>query len=121
MSNSNLAIAEAYFAAMSAKNIASLEVYLHPDIELIAPLAKVTEKAAVLEQIIKAMSLFNTLIVRTKFSSDDHAIVIYDVEFPAPVGKMSTAALLTFQDSLIIKIELFYDARAIEKTWGSQN
>lgn len=117
MNSSNLSIAEAYYAAMAAKNVSSIEKYLHPDVKLIAPLADAIGKNAVLEVITKVMSIFNTLTIRAKFSSGDQAMLAYDVNFPAPIGNVSSAVLMTFQDKLILKIELFYDARQIEKVW----
>jgi hypothetical protein len=47
MNSSNLPIAEAYYAAMAAKNVSAMEKYLHPDVKLIAPLADATGKKAV--------------------------------------------------------------------------
>jgi hypothetical protein len=44
-------------------------------------------------------------------------MLAYDVDFPLPIGKVSSAMLMTFQDQLILKIELFYDARQVEKAW----
>lgn len=118
MDSSNLSIAEAYYAAMATKNISTLEKYLHPDVKLIAPLADAVGKKAVLEAITRAISIFNSLTIRAKFSSGDQAMLAYDVNFPAPIGNVSSAVLMTFQDKLISKIELFYDARQIEKVWN---
>ncbi len=117
MSNSNLSIAEAYYTAMAEKNVSAMEKYLHPDVKLIAPLAEAIGKKGVLEVITKATSIFNALTIRAKFGSDDQAMLAYDVNFPAPIGKVASAVLLTFQDNLILRIELFYDARQVEKAW----
>ena len=38
--NSNLSIAEAYYAPMAEKNASLMGNYLHPDVKLIAPLAE---------------------------------------------------------------------------------
>ena len=38
-----------------------------------------------------------------------------NVACPAPIGMIQTAALMTFKDGLIARIELFYDARPFEK------
>ncbi|OGT38237.1 MAG: hypothetical protein A3F11_04310 [Gammaproteobacteria bacterium RIFCSPHIGHO2_12_FULL_37_14] len=117
MNNFNLSIAEDYYTAMAAKNVSAMEKYLHPDVELIAPLADAIGKKALLESITKAISIFNALTIRAKFSSGDQAMLAYDVNFPAPIGNVSSAVLMTFHDKLILKIELFYDARQVEKVW----
>ena len=119
MNNTNLSIAESYYSEMSAKNIEGMEKYLHPNVSLIAPLAQDHGKQAVLETIRKAISIFKTLTIRAKFGSGDQAMLAYDVDFPAPIGIVKSAVLMTFEDKRIIKIELFYDARQIEKAWES--
>jgi hypothetical protein len=39
----------------------------------------------------------------------------YDVDFGEPIGICRTAELMTFEGSLIMRIELFYDARPFER------
>ena len=41
------------------------------------------------------------------------AIIVYTVEFEAPIGDVRSAAFLTMHDNLIAKIELFFDARPL--------
>jgi hypothetical protein len=101
--------------AMAEKNIAGMEKYLHPDVHFISPLAEKDGKAAYLDAAKNLMSFFKTLTIRTTFGSDDQAMVVYDFDFPAPIGHVRTAGLMTFQDGLITKIELFFDARPFEK------
>ncbi len=118
MSNLNATIAEAYYTAMGEKNIAQLEKYLHPDVIFIAPFSKQTGKEAVLESTKQFASFFKTLKIRAKFGSEDQAMIVYDVDFPAPIGNLSSSVLMTFHEGLIAKIELFYDARPFEKKEG---
>jgi hypothetical protein len=115
MGENSLAVAEAYYMAVGSKNVASVEKYFHPDVQFIGPLAKMTGKETVVEATKRFSTLFKTLKIRAKFSSGDQAVVIYDLECPAPVGIFSTASLMTFKEGLISKIELFYDARSFEK------
>ena len=42
-------------------------------------------------------------------------MIVYDLDCDAPLGTIRGAALLTFQDGLIIGYELFYDARPFEE------
>jgi hypothetical protein len=42
---------------------------------------------------------------------DTEAMLAYDGDFGDPIGICRTAALLTFKDNLIIRIELFFNAR----------
>ncbi len=115
MNQNNVAIAEAYYTAVGEKNLDDMEKYLHPDVQFISPFAELKSKASVLEAVTRFMTLFNTLTIRAKFDSNDQAVLVYDVDFPAPIGNIPTASLLTFQDKLIAKIELFFDGRPFEK------
>jgi len=117
MEHDILSIAEAYYTAMVAKDIGGLEKYLHPNVQLIAPLATGNGKKSVLEAFTKAVSFFKTLTIRAKFASGNQAMLVYDVDLPKPIGKSSSAVLMTFQEGLIIKIELFYDARPMAQAW----
>jgi len=115
MNKTNVAIAEAYYTAVGKKDIAGIERYLHPDVQFIGPLAKMTGKEAVLEATKKFSAFFNTLTIRAKFGSGDQAVVVYDLDFPAPIGNLSSAALMTFQGGVVTRIELFFDARPFYK------
>jgi hypothetical protein len=42
-------------------------------------------------------------------------MLAYDLDCPAPIGLFRGAVLLTFQEGLIMRYELFYDARPFEK------
>ena len=111
MNQDLLAIAEAYCAAMSEKNLAGLEQYLHPDVQFMGPLGQASGKKAYLEATEGFMGVFKAYTVRKMFSSGNQVMVVYDVDFPEPIGQCRTAGLMTFSNELIIGIELFFDAR----------
>ena len=111
MDKNNVAIAEAYYTAMSQKNVAGAERYLHPEVHFIGPIQETMGKTAFLEGVKRLVSSFKTLTIRTKCGSGNQVMLAYDLEFPDPIGNCRTASLLTFQEGLIIKIELFFDAR----------
>ena len=111
----NVDIAEAYYTSMGKKDIASIGKYLHPNVECTGPLGKMIGKEAFLEGIKNFASFFKTLTIRAKFGFGDQAMVVYDLDFPEPIGKLSSAALMTLHEGLITKMELFFDARPFEK------
>ncbi len=113
MSEKNKATAVAYYTTVAEKRVSDLEKYLHADVECIGPLGHPQGKQAVLEAIKNFISFFNTLAIRATFAADNQVMMVYDVTFPPPIGVMRTASLLTFQDGLIAKLELFFDARPI--------
>lgn len=108
-------IIEEYYKAVGNKNFEKIEKLLHPDVQFIAPLAKIKGKEAVLEATKKFTTLFKTLNIRAKFGSSNKAMVVYDLDCPEPIGLFSSSALMTFENGLIKKIELFYDARPFDK------
>lgn len=111
----SVSIAEAYYTAMSEKNGEGLGKYLHPDVQFKGPLSQLKGKEAVLESVKNFTSFFKKLTIRTKFGSGDQAMVVYDVDFPEPIGRFPSAALLTIREGLIREIELFFDGRPFVK------
>jgi ketosteroid isomerase-like protein len=104
-----------YYKAMGQRDFGKLEGLLSSDVQFIGPLAKLKGKEAVIEATKRFSSLFKTLSVRAKFGSNNQAMVVYDLDCPEPIGIFSSSALMTFENGLITKIELFYDARPFDK------
>lgn len=109
-------IIEEYYKAMSNKTLEKVEKYLHPDVEFSAPLAKVKGKEAVIENTKTFIAFFKALNIRASFGSSNQAMIVYDVDFPEPFGTLKSSALMSFENGLIRKIELFYDARPFMKS-----
>jgi SnoaL-like domain len=110
----NVAIAEAYYQAMKARDVQALSKYLDDSVHFIGPLGEIKGKEAVVDAIGKFISFFKDLSVRSKAGTDDQAITVYDVEFPSPIGKVRTAVLMDFKEGLITRYELFFDGRSFE-------
>ena len=119
MSQNNLAVAESYYKALSEKNVAGMEKYLHPDVQFFSPAANLSGKAAVLQAAEKLIKTFASLSIRAKFGSGEQAVLILDLNYPEPVGHLPSASLLTFNNGLIKKIELFLDGRILERKKSS--
>lgn len=93
------------------KNIASLEKHLHPDIEFKTPLGEKKGREEYLGALKGFLSAIQELTIREIFEKEKCAVVIYDVDFSDPIGKVPTTSLLHFHEGLIRKVELFYDGR----------
>ena len=109
MNQNNAAIAKIFYTIMGEKNVGAMEKYLHPDVQLITPFAKLQGKEVYLEAAKNFTVFFNALTIRATFSEEEQAMIVYDLDCPAPIGKISGAALMTFQDGLITRNELFHD------------
>ncbi len=107
------AIGVAYYTALGEKNIEEVKKYLHPDIQFTDPQEKVIGREAVLKAAKGFTGIFKTLTIRAKFGSENQAMIVYDVEIPGLAKKLHAASLLSFQEGLISKIELFYDSKGL--------
>jgi len=107
------AIGVAYYTALGEKNIEAVKEYLHPDIQFTDPQEKVIGREAVLKAAKGFIGVFKMLTIRAKFGSEDQAMIVYDVEIPGLAKNLHAASLLSFQEGLISKIELFYDSRGL--------
>jgi SnoaL-like domain len=108
-------IAQSYYTAMAEKNFDGVAQYLDKDVIFVAPLITIIGKSAFLERVTDFFAYSAILTIRTVFGSHDQAVVVFTLDYPAPIGRVETAALLNIQDGLITKIELFYDGRLFEK------
>lgn len=107
----HMATAEAYYQAMNDKCPDGVANTLHPEVQLVGPLASLAGKENVIEAATRYMSFVREIIIRTRFSSENQVILTYEANFAEPIGICRTAVLMTFKDELIERIELFFDAR----------
>jgi hypothetical protein len=103
-------LAEEYYRLVGKKDLEGVKQYLHPEIELSSPLGNLKGKEAFIKATSTYMNTFESLKIRTKFGSQDQAMIVYDVDIPGIVKGLPTAVLLSIRDGLIARIELFYDA-----------
>ena len=115
MHKNNRDIAQAYYTAMADKNIYSVAQYLDDDVVFVAPLARVVGKQEFLERVKEFFAYSATLTIRVVFGSSEQGMVVFTLDYPAPIGIVEAAALLNIENGLSTSIELFYDARPFEK------
>jgi ketosteroid isomerase-like protein len=114
---SSVDTALAYYQAMNSKDLAKMERCLHPDIHihLVTPMENLTGKQAVLGAAQRLLPAIKSIEVRASFGSEAQAILVYDMGFNEPFGVCRTAALMTIKDGLIMRNELFFDARPFDQ------
>jgi hypothetical protein len=115
MPQTNLSRAESYYQAICQKDLAAASQHLHSEVIVLSPLMKLAGKEAVLEDVKWFMDIINNLDIRAKFVSGNQVMLVFDLDATAPIGILPTAVLMTFKDALISRIELFFDARPLEK------
>lgn len=114
MVKNNINLAMAYYQAMNERDFTGVEKYLDANVRFTTPLADLTGKEAVIAAIRGFMTVAKKVIINASFGSDNQAMLAYEVEFPAPIGTIPSATLMTFKDGVITRIQLFYDARPFE-------
>lgn len=113
MKNQTEATGIAYYKALGEKNIHKVSKYLHPNIQFTDPQETVHGKDAVLSAAKGFSEIFKSLKICSHFGSDNQAVIIYHVEIPGLSKPLEAASLLSFNDGLIAKIQLFYDTKSL--------
>ncbi|MGA7473342.1 MAG: nuclear transport factor 2 family protein [Candidatus Sulfotelmatobacter sp.] len=115
MTENNVTSAVSYYKAMADKDLNGMARRLHPDVRLVTPMEELTGKETVLEAAKRLLPLINSIKVHAKFGSEDQAMLTYDMGFAESIGVCRAAALMTFKDGLIVRNEIFFDARPFDK------
>lgn len=115
MRNDTKAAGVAYYKAFGEKNVEKMKEYLHPDIQFSDPQETVIGRESVLKAAQGFTKIFKTLTIRAQFGSENQAMIVCEVEIPSLSKKLQVASLLSFQEGLILKIELFYDSKDLGK------
>jgi hypothetical protein len=111
MPDHNVAVAEGYYRAFNDKDLAGIARHLHADVQFVAPMGESSGKGAVLEAAKRLLGVMKRIEIRAKFGSGDQVMLAYDLTYGEPVALCRAAALISFKDGLIARLELFYDAR----------
>lgn len=114
MIEKNIQLAEAYYNAVINKDKIYLNKCLAPNVHFLSPFMELSDKESLLKAVENFGKTFNSLKFRTKFGSDTQAMLVYDLDCPAPIGLVRAAALFTIDNELITNIELFFDSKPFE-------
>jgi len=115
MTETNVASAVAHYQAMAAKDLPAMARHSHPDARLVTPMEQLAGKAAVLEASQRLLAFIQSIEVHARLGSEHQAMLTYDMNFAEPIGVCCAAALVTFQDGLIVRNELFFDASPFKR------
>ncbi len=106
----NVAIAKAYYQSMDEKNLLGIEPYIDAQIDFITSMATIKGKEQFMEAVKSFQTQIHSIIVQTAYESHNKVLVIYNVDlFNEPGALLHGASLMTFQNRLITKIEIFWD------------
>ncbi len=107
----NITRAEDYYKGFVQKDLERISSHLHPDVQFIAPMGELRGRDAVVEAAKRLVNIMKGLVIRARFSSGDQVVLVYDIQYGEPIGICRSAVMMNFKDSLIVRTELFYDAR----------
>jgi ketosteroid isomerase-like protein len=99
-----------YLESWDRKDLTGIGKYLQPQVHFKSPTSETTGKEVFLEAAKRIFPLLHGVTVRFVFVCGEQAAAIYDFNCLEPVGVSRTAELITFQDGLIARVELFFDA-----------
>lgn len=103
------AIAVAYYTAMAEKNMSKVADFLNPDVVFSAPLATMVGKENFLHRVEEFFACFLTLTIKKSVGCHDKAVLLFEVQYPAPINNVEFVAILHIKDGLIDQVELLYD------------
>ncbi len=112
---SNLEIAETYYESMLKQEFETMAQCLHTDVCLFSPAQELSGKENVVQAAKELSQICTNIDIRSKFSHQNQVMLAYDFTFPNPTGQLLAAALITFKDNLIAKIELFFDTSSFHR------
>lgn len=108
----NLLVAEKYFIALAIKDANAVSELFHQDVVFKGPLSTGAGKDEVINASSFFMTIFSSLTLLAKFSNDESAVLIYQVNrHSAPAQRV--AAYINLYEGLISSIEVIYDPRII--------
>lgn len=111
MTDINLKKAISYYTSMRDKKFDEMASCVHSDIHFIGPLSIMEGKDSVVEAAKNFSMFFKNLTISEKFYEGDKVMLALEFDCPEPIGVFRGASLLSFNENLISRIELFYDAR----------
>lgn len=107
----NLLAAENYFRALLKKDINAVSSLFDENVNFKGPLSSCAGKEEALRATSLFMTIFKTLRLLAKFSNEDAAALIYEVDRGAAAPVQRVAAYIKFNGNLIGAVEVFYDPR----------
>lgn len=109
-------IAQEYYTAMKGKDLSGVEHYVDDNVMFSGPFAQISGKKEYLQVCQEFMDHIETLEIKNVFGSENRAVVVYDVYFPAPIGITPGVAVVDFDGDIIKSFNVFYDSARMEET-----
>ena len=106
MSQSDLALAEAYYSAMQSHDYDKIGSYLDNNVKYVDPNWPLTGKDKVFPVAKKFSDAVSQLKTVAKFSNDGQVMIVHDVFFKGSEAPLRSAALMTFSNGLIQQLVL---------------
>lgn len=113
MNSNSLNTVLSYYQAGTKHQFKDMAKYLHPSVQFISPAGKLEGKSAFLEAAVGFFKMVESLDIRASFGDGNQVMLAYTAHFPSPIGPFLAAALITLEESLIRKMEFFYDPRPL--------
>ena len=111
-------IGEAYLNALGKRDIPKITSLVDEAIWLKMPMTEVFNRNDFIMAVRRMLANLRELNILQKFSSDNHAMFLYEITFNDPVGIVKAASLMTIEGDKIKEMEVIYDARPFERIYA---
>ena len=113
--SNNLQSAISYYTAMNDRDFDKMSSCLHPEVTCISPLDTIDTRDIVVAAAKNFSNFFKSITIKEEFTSENKVVLLLETDCPEPVGCFRSTSVLSFEDGLISKIELFYDPRPFKR------
>lgn len=100
---------------MNDRDFDKMSSFLHPEVTCISTLDIINTRDIVVAAAKNFSNFFKSITIKEEFTSENKVVLLLETDYPEPVGCFRSTSVLSFEDGLISKIELFYDPRAFKR------
>ena len=118
--NTNLQIAENYYAAIQEGRKTDIPGFYHSEVSFSTPLGNATGVEDVAQMASGFSDALAEMTFRAKAGNDSQVMLACDVTFKGMPDPLATAVLLDFDNGKIRKIECFYDGSKVAEAERKQ-
>ena len=116
MKSNNVELAKSYYLAMIENDFDHMEYCLSEHVEFVSPFATLAGKEKVFEAAKNFASSVPSLNIRQQFENTEAVMLVIDINFAAPIGKLRSTSMIKIKDDKIVSIELFFDGLQMQNS-----
>lgn len=108
-----LAVVQEYHRAWTSRDFASAKRYLSPTLETDVPINTYSGPGEWIEAVERTRNMADGVELLSELSNDGEALLLYDMRFPPPLGKLRVAEHFSVSGERITRIRHVHDTYAL--------